>query len=111
MALVNAAMNFRFPQNAGKLFSSYTTGGLSCRAQVRGISERATGNRGLVDLITFVAKDCHQLIKSRHHRDTYIVVTTCNCGLNSAGSSYVDIVIYLQVTQIMTKYFNSLRSH
>jgi hypothetical protein len=31
-ALVNAILNLRFPQNAGKFLSSYTTGGFSRRA-------------------------------------------------------------------------------
>jgi hypothetical protein len=36
--LVNAVMNFRLPQNAGKFLSSCTTCGLSRRAQFHGVS-------------------------------------------------------------------------
>jgi hypothetical protein len=36
-ALVNAVMNLRFPLNAVKLQSSFTTGGLSSSAQLRRI--------------------------------------------------------------------------
>jgi hypothetical protein len=37
-ALVNAVMNLRFLQNAGKLSSGYTTGGFSCSAQLHSVS-------------------------------------------------------------------------
>jgi hypothetical protein len=37
-ALVNSAMNLRVPQNAGKLSSVLTTGGLSSGAQLHGVS-------------------------------------------------------------------------
>jgi hypothetical protein len=37
---VNAVMNLRVPQNAGKLKSGYTTGGLWSSAQLRIISQR-----------------------------------------------------------------------
>jgi hypothetical protein len=33
-ALVNAIMNLRVPENAGKLWSGFTTGGLSCSVQL-----------------------------------------------------------------------------
>jgi hypothetical protein len=33
-ALVNTVMNLRFPYNAGKVSSGYTTGGLSSSAQL-----------------------------------------------------------------------------
>jgi hypothetical protein len=34
-ALVNTVMNLRVPQNAGKLSSGFTTGGLSSSAQLQ----------------------------------------------------------------------------
>jgi hypothetical protein len=37
-ALVNSVMNLRVPQNAGKISSGYTTGGLSGNAQLHGVS-------------------------------------------------------------------------
>jgi hypothetical protein len=37
-ALVNAVMNLRVPQNAGKLSSSFTAGGLSSSAQLHKVS-------------------------------------------------------------------------
>jgi hypothetical protein len=36
--LVNVFMNLRVPQNAGKLSSGLTTGGLSSSAQLHGVS-------------------------------------------------------------------------
>jgi hypothetical protein len=36
-ALVNPVLNLRVSQNAGKLLSSRTTGGLSTRAQFHGV--------------------------------------------------------------------------
>jgi hypothetical protein len=38
IVVVNAVMNLRVPQNAGKLSSSYTTGGLSSSAQLHRVS-------------------------------------------------------------------------
>jgi hypothetical protein len=37
-ALVNSVMNLRVPQNAGKLSSGLTTGGLSTNAQLQRVS-------------------------------------------------------------------------
>jgi hypothetical protein len=37
-ALVNSVMNLRVKQNAGKLWSGFTTGGLSSSAQLRRVS-------------------------------------------------------------------------
>jgi hypothetical protein len=37
-ALVNAVMNLRVPQNAGKVSSGFTTGGLSSSAQLHRIT-------------------------------------------------------------------------
>jgi hypothetical protein len=37
-ALVNSVLNIRVPQNAGKLSSVLTTGGLSSSAQLHGVS-------------------------------------------------------------------------
>jgi hypothetical protein len=41
-ALMNAVMNLRVPQNAGKLLSSCTPGGLSRRSQLHGVSFLST---------------------------------------------------------------------
>jgi hypothetical protein len=37
-ALVNTIMNIRVPYSVGKFLSSFTTGGFSSRAQLRGVS-------------------------------------------------------------------------
>jgi hypothetical protein len=37
-ALANAVMNLRLPQNAGKLWSDFTTGGLSSSTQLHRVS-------------------------------------------------------------------------
>jgi hypothetical protein len=47
-ALVNAVMNLRVPQNAGKLSSGYTIGGLSSSAQLHGVSSGTTLYAGLL---------------------------------------------------------------
>jgi hypothetical protein len=38
-ALVNTVMDLRVQENAGKFFSSCTTGGFSIRAQLHGVSK------------------------------------------------------------------------
>jgi hypothetical protein len=41
-ALVNSVMNFRVPQNVGKMSSGFTTGGLSSSAQLHRVSYHVT---------------------------------------------------------------------
>jgi hypothetical protein len=76
-ALVNSVINFRVPQNPGKLSSSCSTGGLSSGAQLHRVSQLHTalsmknafsGMRRSVGLvITDVSAECVTSIFSRRN--------------------------------------------